>query len=191
METKLFKECDSWEDTSGNSNDLSFTLQKNAKSKKNKKSKKRKHEEIAEEDHEAGKWVRAPKYYGLEESDEPEESPSKKRKERKRKKESLDDEMEVIPEKKKKKEHIVHTPSSDQQQKSKVLSYEEKLRESLKGSRFRYINEQLYSNPSAEAMKIFNDDKTAFFAYHEGYRLQVTKWPMNPLERLIKQINKM
>jgi len=120
------------------------------------------------------------------------ESPtkSKKRRERKRRKEALDDEKEVIPEKKKKMQHIVET-ESNQQEDSKPLSYEEKLRESLKGSRFRYINEQLYSNPSAKAMKIFEEDESAFTAYHDGYRHQVNQWPMNPLDRLIKQINKM
>jgi len=56
METKLFKENDSWGDTSANSNDLSFSLHKNVKPKKNKK-RKRKHEEM-NEDSEAGKWVR-------------------------------------------------------------------------------------------------------------------------------------
>ena len=105
-------------------------------------------------------------------------------------KEALEVAKEVIPEKKKKKQHI-KDPEIVQKEISKPLSYEEKLRESLKGSRFRFINEQLYSNPSAEAMKIFDEDESAFTAYHEGYRHQVTQWPMNPLDRLIKQINKM
>jgi ribosomal RNA-processing protein 8 len=95
----------------------------------------------------------------------------------------------VIPEKRKKKQHIAEPKSSPQD--SKPLSYQDKLRESLKGSRFRFINEQLYSNPSVEAVKIFEEDESAFTAYHEGYRHQVNQWPMNPLDRLIKQINKM
>lgn len=55
MATKLFQENDSWGDNSGNSNDLSFSLQKNVK---HKKTKKRKREEITEDFGEAGKWVR-------------------------------------------------------------------------------------------------------------------------------------
>lgn len=117
-------------------------------------------------------------------------SKSKKRRERRRKREALEAEKEVVPEKKKKKQQVVKTDTNEQQN-SKPLSYEEQLRESLKGSRFRFINEQLYSNPSAEAMKIFGEDESAFSAYHEGYRHQVSQWPMNPLDRLIKQINKM
>lgn len=70
-------------------------------------------------------------------------------------------------------------------------SYGDKLRESLKGSRFRFINELLYTNDSQEAMKMFGEDETAFGAYHEGYRHQISQWPVNPLDRIIKQINKM
>ena len=102
----------------------------------------------------------------------------------------MERQKEVILEKKKKDKHKVQ-PEATQEENSKPLSYEEKLRESLKGSRFRFINEQLYTNPSAEAMKIFEEDESAFTAYHEGYRHQVNQWPMNPLDRLIKQINKM
>lgn len=116
-------------------------------------------------------------------------SKSKKRRERRRKREALEAEKEFVPEKKKK-QHVVETDTNKLPD-SKPLSYEEQLRESLKGSRFRFINEQLYSNPSTEAMKIFEEDESAFSAYHEGYRHQVTQWPMNPLDRFIKQINKM
>lgn len=73
----------------------------------------------------------------------------------------------------------------------KPKTYEEKLRDSLKGSRFRYINEQLYTQSSSDSMKIFNEDETAYGAYHEGFRHQISQWPMNPLERIIKQISKM
>lgn len=135
-------------------------------------------------------YFRAPKFYGLEESDDDTPTKSKKRKERKRKKnlhdEGNDDEKPPIPEKKVKKEHIINVNNEQ-----KPLSYEDKLRESLKGSRFRYINEQLYTTPSSEAMKIFEEDESAFSAYHEGYRHQISQWPMNPLDRIIKQINKM
>lgn len=58
METKLFKESDMW-DTSGNSNDISFSLQKNVKHGKKNKKRKRKFDEMSEESNvEAGKWVK-------------------------------------------------------------------------------------------------------------------------------------
>jgi ribosomal RNA-processing protein 8 len=92
----------------------------------------------------------------------------------------------VTSEKKPKKEHKTEDATDD-----KPKTYEESLRESLKGSRFRFINEQLYTQPSNEAMRIFEEDETAFTAYHEGYRHQISQWPLNPLDRIIKQINKM
>ncbi|KAL5288013.1 RRP8 family protein [Megaselia abdita] len=44
---------------------------------------------------------------------------------------------------------------------------------------------------SKEAVKLFAEDDTAFDAYHEGYRQQVEKWPINPLDRIIKAVKKM
>lgn len=65
------------------------------------------------------------------------------------------------------------------------------LREKLKGSRFRFLNEMLYSSEGSDAVKLFTDDKDAFKAYHDGYRQQVQQWPLNPLDRIIKSIRKM
>uniref|UniRef100_A0A4Y0BP92 Ribosomal RNA-processing protein 8 n=1 Tax=Anopheles funestus TaxID=62324 RepID=A0A4Y0BP92_ANOFN len=67
----------------------------------------------------------------------------------------------------------------------------EKLAERLKGSRFRFINEQLYKIPGKEAKKLFQEDPASFDAYHEGYRQQVEQWPMNPLNRMIKSVLKL
>ncbi|EAA05263.3 AGAP011327-PA, partial [Anopheles gambiae str. PEST] len=75
--------------------------------------------------------------------------------------------------------------------KVKPVSLREKLVESLKGSRFRFINEQLYKIPGQEAKKMFQEDPASFEAYHDGYRQQVEQWPMNPLDRMIKSILKM
>ena len=33
-----------------------------------------------------------------------------------------------------------------------------------------------------------NSDEDAFKAYHEGFRAQATKWPINPLDTIIKYI---
>jgi hypothetical protein len=110
-----------------------------------------------------------------------------KRKDRKRKRKSEDDEEEVVAEKKSKKVHIDNGTAEDKS----PQSYGESLRESLKGSRFRFINEQLYTQSSQESMRTFEEDQTAFSAYHEGYRHQISQWPLNPLDRIIKQIEKM
>lgn len=69
--------------------------------------------------------------------------------------------------------------------------YRNHLIESLKGSRFRYMNEQMYKCKGDEAKKIFDNDPQSFVAYHEGYRQQVQQWPSNPLDRIIKNIKKL
>lgn len=192
MSSKLFEEGDSWGDSSGNSGAFGWSFKKTpkVKDKKSKKAKKRNHSEM-EEDSNAGKWVRAPKFYGLEESDDvPQEtSIDKNKKNRKRKhepeavNESSPDEKK-IPEKKLKKQSPPVVPTAP-------VSYQEQLRESLKGSRFRFLNEQMYKQSGRESMKLFQEDETAFEAYHEGYRQQIAQWPMNPLERIINTIKRM
>ncbi|VDP28728.1 unnamed protein product [Soboliphyme baturini] len=63
--------------------------------------------------------------------------------------------------------------------------------EKLKGSQFRFINEKLYSCSSQEAQEWFGSDKNLCAAYHEGYRIQVSKWPIDPLDLIITDIKKM
>jgi ribosomal RNA-processing protein 8 len=36
-------------------------------------------------------------------------------------------------------------------------------------SRFRYLNEKLYTSTSTEAQKLFQKDPQSFYAYHQGY----------------------
>ncbi|XP_022900559.2 ribosomal RNA-processing protein 8 [Onthophagus taurus] len=71
------------------------------------------------------------------------------------------------------------------------LSLRERMMERLKSSRFRYINEELYTIEGKSAKDMFKKDPKAFQAYHEGYRQQVNKWPINPLDVIIKSIKKM
>jgi hypothetical protein len=60
----------------------------------------------------------------------------------------------------------------------------------LQSSRFRYINEQLYTHTSAEAATMFADDTDAFNVYHRGYARQVRKWPKNPLDSVVAYLRK-
>lgn len=57
--------------------------------------------------------------------------------------------------------------------------------------RFRYLNEQMYTTEGKDAQKMFESDPEAFEAYHQGYRQQVEKWPLNPLDFIISSIKKM
>lgn len=49
----------------------------------------------------------------------------------------------------------------------------------------------MYKQTGEDSMKAFKEDETAFEAYHEGYRHQVTQWPMNPLDRIINNIKRL
>ncbi|XP_019550275.3 ribosomal RNA-processing protein 8 [Aedes albopictus] len=74
---------------------------------------------------------------------------------------------------------------------TKPANFREKLVDSLKGSRFRFINEQLYRTTGTEAKRLFQEDPSAFQAYHEGYRHQIVQWSVNPLDRIIKSFSKL
>ncbi|XP_053669939.1 uncharacterized protein LOC128720302 [Anopheles nili] len=73
----------------------------------------------------------------------------------------------------------------------KPKNLKDTLMERLKGPRFRFINEQLYKTTGEQAKALFQEDPSSFDAYHEGYRLQVAQWPMNPLNRMIRSILKL
>lgn len=190
MSSKLFKESDSWGDSSGSSAAKGFSFKKihKSKDKKNKnKAKKRNHSEI-EDDPSAGKFVRAPKYYGLDHSYE-DDQPTKKKNKNKRKHEvEVNDSSDgATPMKKIKKQ----SQPEQEEEPAGVKSFGDNLRESLKGSRFRFLNEQMYKQTGRESMKVFQEDDTAFEAYHEGYRAQVKHWPMNPIDRIINAIKRL
>ncbi|CAH0552615.1 unnamed protein product [Brassicogethes aeneus] len=80
---------------------------------------------------------------------------------------------------------------ADKRHKKPVLSLREKMMAKLKSARFRYLNEQIYTTTSKEAQNIFKTDPDAFQAYHEGYRQQVERWPLNPVDNIIDTIKKM
>ncbi|KAJ8984887.1 hypothetical protein NQ317_002727 [Molorchus minor] len=85
-------------------------------------------------------------------------------------------------------------PTSSQHQPDREdnsLPFRQRLMEQLKAARFRFLNEQIYTTTSKEAHNIFKRDPEAFMAYHEGYRQQVKKWPLNPLDVIIKSIRKL
>lgn len=58
----------------------------------------------------------------------------------------------------------------------------------LAGSRFRELNEQLYTTDSTVAFKRFQDNPELFDQYHEGFRTQVKSWPVNPVDSVYKWI---
>ncbi|ORM40464.1 Ribosomal RNA-processing protein 8 [Babesia sp. Xinjiang] len=55
----------------------------------------------------------------------------------------------------------------------------------LRGSRFRSLNERLYTSTSHDNFLYLQKNPNLFDVYHEGYREQISKWPTNPLDGVI------
>jgi hypothetical protein len=64
-------------------------------------------------------------------------------------------------------------------------SFKAKMMDKLHGARFRYLNEQMYSQSSSKTRKLFAEDPDVFQVYHEGFQAQVARWPVNPVDRMI------
>ncbi|MCJ1398778.1 25S rRNA (adenine645-N1)-methyltransferase [Xylographa trunciseda] len=62
------------------------------------------------------------------------------------------------------------------------------MREKLISSRFRYLNQTLYTTASKSSYELFQDNPTFFSEYHEGFRRQVSAWPENPVDGFVQWI---
>ena len=62
------------------------------------------------------------------------------------------------------------------------------MRDKLISSRFRYLNETLYTTPSHASRKLFADNPAFFDEYHRGFRRQVAAWPENPVDGFLRWI---
>ncbi|EGG04864.1 uncharacterized protein MELLADRAFT_78249 [Melampsora larici-populina 98AG31] len=72
----------------------------------------------------------------------------------------------------------------------------------LSGSRFRILNETLYTTTGPEAAQLFSNENENeigstsqqtnpnFLAYHEGFRHQTQNWPENPVNIIAHQLKK-
>lgn len=58
----------------------------------------------------------------------------------------------------------------------------------LAGSRFRILNEELYTTTSQESFDRFTKSPELFEQYHEGYRHQVSSWPQNPVDTIVRSL---
>ena len=69
-------------------------------------------------------------------------------------------------------------------------SLQEKMTKQLESSRFRWINEQLYTTTGDEAVAMFSKDPNLFDIYHRGFTNQVKLWPVNPVNKIIEWLKK-
>ena len=58
----------------------------------------------------------------------------------------------------------------------------------LLSSRFRHLNQTLYTTPSTHASHLFTTTPSAYTAYHAGFRSQVAIWPQNPVDGFIADL---
>eukprot|EP00002_Diphylleia_rotans_P033606 TRINITY_DN7162_c0_g1_i1.p1 TRINITY_DN7162_c0_g1~~TRINITY_DN7162_c0_g1_i1.p1 ORF type:complete len:486 (-),score=151.87 TRINITY_DN7162_c0_g1_i1:17-1474(-) len=84
----------------------------------------------------------------------------------------------------------VDDEQESQLKKAPTSALQQKLQERLKGSQFRWLNEQLYTTTSVKAFETFQQDPNLFDAYHRGFRSQVEQWPLNPLDIMIEEVKK-
>ncbi|XP_039440859.1 ribosomal RNA-processing protein 8 [Culex pipiens pallens] len=192
---KIFTEHEWDDDASGGAGATNFSFVKTKAPKKDRKKQKKTEQSV--ESSEPGRFVRAP--VATEET----EVPSKKS--RKRAAAASTQELHSKNQNGKLKKSKGGQPNQVESQKVPAnngtskqngsvvppTDFRSKLVESLKGSRFRFLNEQLYKTTGEEAKKLFLQDPAAFQAYHEGYRHQIVQWSMNPLDRIVKSIKKL
>lgn len=67
-------------------------------------------------------------------------------------------------------------------------SFLDKMKAKLSGGYFRMINEKLYTCTGNEALKYFEEDPSLFNVYHSGYQEQMSRWPVQPNDVIIKWI---
>lgn len=69
---------------------------------------------------------------------------------------------------------------------SKSSSFLDKMRARLSGGHFRMINEKLYTCSGDEALNYFKEDPSLFNMYHAGYQEQMSHWPEQPVNIIMK-----
>ncbi|KAK9239443.1 methyltransferase-domain-containing protein [Lipomyces kononenkoae] len=73
----------------------------------------------------------------------------------------------------------------------KLTILQQKMKEKLAGSRFRWINEKLYTVASDEAKNLLKDQPELYREYHEGFRRQIQSWPENPVDKYIERVKEL
>ncbi|KAG9392533.1 Methyltransferase-related [Carpediemonas membranifera] len=63
------------------------------------------------------------------------------------------------------------------------------MKQKLDQGRFRMLNEMFYTTKSDEIKTMVDKDEELLHIYHRGYRSQVEKWPVRPLELIIKELS--
>lgn len=90
----------------------------------------------------------------------------------------------------KKKDAVVNPPPPGLTPVENLTPMQSAMRQKLVSSRFRYLNQTLYTEPSSAAQKLFDQDPAMFEDYHAGFRQQVSVWPENPVDKFVAEIRR-
>ncbi len=71
---------------------------------------------------------------------------------------------------------------------SQMSTLQKAFLERLTSSRFRELNEELYTQSSQLSYEQFTKHPELFDQYHVGFRKQVLEWPLNPVDVIYKKI---
>jgi SAM-dependent methyltransferase len=71
---------------------------------------------------------------------------------------------------------------------SSTSSLQKSFKARLTGSRFRILNEELYTMTSSTAFDRFSSNPELYEQYHEGFRHQVEQWPVNPVTTILNRL---
>ncbi|KAK6928393.1 Ribosomal RNA processing protein 8, partial [Dillenia turbinata] len=69
---------------------------------------------------------------------------------------------------------------------SSFSTFLDKMRARLSAGHFRMLNEKLYTCSGEEAFTYFKEDPSLFNMYHKGYQEQMSHWPQQPVNIIIK-----
>lgn len=69
----------------------------------------------------------------------------------------------------------------------KLTPLQTAMQQKLISSRFRHLNETLYTTPSQQASSLFSEP-AHYSSYHAGFRAQVAVWPQNPINTFLADI---
>jgi ribosomal RNA-processing protein 8 len=79
---------------------------------------------------------------------------------------------------------------NQQGNKKEKKNISDKIKEGLLGSKFRILNEKLYTISSEDAFEYFKNNPEDFEIYHQGFVIQASKWPVNPNDIIFDEIKK-
>ncbi|XP_014520883.1 ribosomal RNA-processing protein 8 [Vigna radiata var. radiata] len=90
----------------------------------------------------------------------------------------------------KEEQQAIPSPSAKRTKLKEPSTFLEKMRARLSGGHFRMINEKLYTCTGKEALDYFKEEPSLFDMYHAGYKSQMSNWPEQPVNVIIKWLKK-